>query len=100
MKKKRSLQNHRTRIHKNLFAAIGIQVIIRMTLYLDQAVFVSEMVGGGSHQTLIDSSTVAAAGARGIHETVNKFLMPSKICSFPFLLIINAITSSNDDAMP
>ncbi|XP_046437156.1 PDF receptor-like [Daphnia pulex] len=65
----RSLQNHRTRIHKNLFAAIGIQVIIRMTLYLDQAVFVSEMVGGGSHQTLIDSSTVAAAGARGIHET-------------------------------
>ncbi|EFX90264.1 putative PDF receptor variant 2 [Daphnia pulex] len=49
----RSLQNHRTRIHKNLFAAIGIQVIIRMTLYLDQAVFVSEMV----------------AAARGIHET-------------------------------
>ncbi len=70
-----------------------------MTLYLDQAVFVSEMVGGGSHQTLIDSSTVAAAGARGIHDTVNKFL-PSEICSFPFLLIIDAITSSNDDAMP
>ncbi|XP_059351983.1 PDF receptor-like [Daphnia carinata] len=64
----RSLQNHRTRIHKNLFAAIGIQVIIRMTLYMDQAVFVSGLQVGGGRQTLIDSSIVAL-GAGGIHET-------------------------------
>jgi len=34
----RSLQNHRTRIHRNLFAAIGIQVIVRLTLYMDQSI--------------------------------------------------------------
>ena len=32
------MQNHRTRIHKNLFVAIGIQMIVRLTLYMDQAV--------------------------------------------------------------
>jgi hypothetical protein len=70
---------------------------------LDQAVFFSELVGGGGgggHQTFVNSSTVAAVGARGIHETVNHFFLPFQICSFPFLLIINAITSSNDDAIP
>ncbi|CAO1380408.1 unnamed protein product [Diamesa hyperborea] len=34
----RSLRNNRTRIHKNLFVAIVIQVLIRLTLYIDQAV--------------------------------------------------------------
>ena len=34
----RSLRNSRTRIHKNLFVAMVIQVVIRLTLYIDQAV--------------------------------------------------------------
>lgn len=34
----RSLRNNRTRIHKNLFIAMVIQVVIRLTLYIDQAV--------------------------------------------------------------
>ncbi|CAB3365838.1 Hypothetical predicted protein [Cloeon dipterum] len=34
----RSLRNNRTRIHKNLFVAMAIQVVIRLTLYIDQAV--------------------------------------------------------------
>lgn len=34
----RSLRNSRTKIHKNLFVAMLIQVIIRLTLYLDQAI--------------------------------------------------------------
>lgn len=33
----RSLRNNRTRIHKNLFVAMVIQVVIRLTLYIDQA---------------------------------------------------------------
>ncbi|KAH8286756.1 hypothetical protein KR018_005131, partial [Drosophila ironensis] len=32
----RSLRNNRTKIHKNLFVAMVLQVIIRLTLYLDQ----------------------------------------------------------------
>lgn len=34
----RSLRNTRTKIHKNLFVAMIIQVIIRLTLYMDQAI--------------------------------------------------------------
>ncbi|GLH04197.1 PDF receptor [Gryllus bimaculatus] len=34
----RSLRNNRTRIHKHLFVAMVIQVVIRLTLYIDQAV--------------------------------------------------------------
>ncbi|XP_061397751.1 PDF receptor [Musca vetustissima] len=33
----RSLRNNRTKIHKNLFIAMGLQVIIRLSLYLEQA---------------------------------------------------------------
>uniref|UniRef100_A0A182NMM3 G-protein coupled receptors family 2 profile 2 domain-containing protein n=1 Tax=Anopheles dirus TaxID=7168 RepID=A0A182NMM3_9DIPT len=32
------LRNNRTRIHKNLFVAMVIQVVIRLTLYIDQAI--------------------------------------------------------------
>ncbi|EDW07698.2 PDF receptor isoform X2 [Drosophila mojavensis] len=32
----RSLRNNRTKIHKNLFIAMVLQVIVRLTLYLDQ----------------------------------------------------------------
>lgn len=34
----RSLRNNRTKIHKNLFIAMVLQVVIRLTLYLDQAI--------------------------------------------------------------
>ncbi|KDR09011.1 PDF receptor [Zootermopsis nevadensis] len=34
----RSLRNNRTRIHKNLFIAMVIQVVIRLILYIDQAI--------------------------------------------------------------
>ncbi|XP_037037209.1 PDF receptor isoform X2 [Bradysia coprophila] len=44
----RSLRNNRTRIHKNLFVAMVIQVIIRLTLYLDQALLRSQESGNGS----------------------------------------------------
>ncbi|XP_037935677.1 PDF receptor [Teleopsis dalmanni] len=33
----RSLRNNRTKIHKNLFIAMVLQVVVRLTLYLDQA---------------------------------------------------------------
>uniref|UniRef100_A0A1I8M711 Uncharacterized protein n=1 Tax=Musca domestica TaxID=7370 RepID=A0A1I8M711_MUSDO len=33
----RSLRNNRTKIHKNLFIAMGLQVVIRLSLYLEQA---------------------------------------------------------------
>lgn len=35
----RSLRNNRTRIHKNLFIAMVIQVLIRLTLYIDQVIY-------------------------------------------------------------
>ncbi|EZA55916.1 PDF receptor, partial [Ooceraea biroi] len=35
----RSLRNTRTRIHKNLFVAMVVQVLIRLTLYIDLAIF-------------------------------------------------------------
>nr|QKL20129.1 pigment-dispersing factor receptor [Euperipatoides rowelli] len=41
----RSLKNNRTRIHRHLFIAIMIQVIIRLTIYTDQEM---SGVGGGS----------------------------------------------------
>ncbi|XP_040175431.1 PDF receptor isoform X3 [Anopheles arabiensis] len=34
----RGLRNNRTRIHKNLFVAMVIQVVIRLTVYIDQAI--------------------------------------------------------------
>lgn len=68
LENKRSLQNHRTRIHKNLFAAIGIQVIIRMTLYMDQVVFESEQVAGITNGPTLNGSTDYPAS--GIHQTV------------------------------
>ncbi|KMQ86681.1 pdf receptor, partial [Lasius niger] len=34
----RSLRNTRTRIHKNLFVAMVVQVLIRLTLYIDIAI--------------------------------------------------------------
>ncbi|XP_049800306.1 PDF receptor-like [Schistocerca nitens] len=51
----RSLRNNRTRIHRNLFVAMVVQVVIRLTLYADQAVVRGGGGGGVQEQ--------AAAGA-------------------------------------
>lgn len=69
---KRSLQNHRTRIHKNLFAAIGIQVIIRLTLYMDQAVSTTAALTDVT--SLAGSSVDQLQNNNGIHTTVSKLL--------------------------
>lgn len=47
----RSLRNNRTRIHKNLFVAMVIQVIIRLTLYIDQAIIRSGSKGYGNESS-------------------------------------------------
>lgn len=52
----RSLRNNRTRIHKNLFVAMVIQVIIRLTLYLDQALIRSGPASGNGSFTGIDNT--------------------------------------------
>uniref|UniRef100_A0AAG5CPX5 G-protein coupled receptors family 2 profile 2 domain-containing protein n=1 Tax=Anopheles atroparvus TaxID=41427 RepID=A0AAG5CPX5_ANOAO len=52
----RGLRNNRTRIHKNLFVAMVIQVVIRLTLYIDQAIIRS----GGKNESYrqgIDNTT-------------------------------------------
>ncbi|XP_042234689.1 PDF receptor-like [Homarus americanus] len=41
----RSLKNNRTRIHRNLFVAMVIQVMIRLVLYIDQAIIRGHIVG-------------------------------------------------------
>ncbi|XP_046741752.1 PDF receptor [Diprion similis] len=41
----RSLRNTRTRIHKNLFVAMVMQVLIRLTLYIDQALLRTKTPG-------------------------------------------------------
>ncbi|CAL4125486.1 unnamed protein product, partial [Meganyctiphanes norvegica] len=47
----RSLKNNRTRIHRNLFVAMLIQVMIRLALYIDQAVIRGHIVDTvNSHQ--------------------------------------------------
>ncbi|XP_046989031.1 PDF receptor-like [Schistocerca americana] len=56
----RSLRNNRTRIHRNLFVAMVVQVVIRLTLYADQAV-VRGGGGGGvqeQHRQGIDNTPV------------------------------------------
>ena len=70
---KRSLQNHRTRIHKNLFAAIGIQVIIRLTLYMDQAVSTTAALTDVT--SLAGSSVDQLQNNNGIHTTVSKLFV-------------------------
>ncbi|GLV37741.1 Pigment-dispersing factor receptor [Carabus blaptoides fortunei] len=47
----RSLRNNRTRIHKNLFVAMLIQVLIRLILYIDQAVVKHLSNSPGIHNT-------------------------------------------------
>lgn len=78
----RSLQNHRTRIHKNLFAAIGIQVIVRLTLYMDQAI-----AGNGA-----SSGTAAAAAASSvITDDQQQLIAPSNDNANTTAAIINSI---------
>lgn len=52
----RSLRNNRTRIHKNLFIAMVIQVIIRLTLYLDQALIRRGQESGNDSVAGIDNT--------------------------------------------
>ena len=85
---KRSLQNHRTRIHKNLFVAIGIQIIVRLTLYTDQAVARVADDQQIINTALLDNSTTATSVTQqesiGIHTTVSattRFIMSSWKCS-------------------
>ncbi|XP_071451372.1 PDF receptor [Hetaerina americana] len=54
----RSLKNNRTRIHKNLFVAMVIQVVIRLTLYIDQAV-IRTGAGGEAAEAAAGASTAA-----------------------------------------
>ncbi|XP_073976675.1 pigment-dispersing factor receptor isoform X2 [Rhodnius prolixus] len=42
----RVLKNNRTKIHKNLFAAMVAQAVIRLTLYVDQAIIRARKVQG------------------------------------------------------
>lgn len=79
------MQNHRTRIHKNLFVAIGIQMIVRLTLYMDQAVGgdgnimatrvaddqqIINTVPLDSNSTTATTSIIQQVG-KGIHTTVS-----------------------------
>uniref|UniRef100_A0A182QRK9 G-protein coupled receptors family 2 profile 2 domain-containing protein n=1 Tax=Anopheles farauti TaxID=69004 RepID=A0A182QRK9_9DIPT len=52
------LRNNRTRIHKNLFVAMVIQVVIRLTLYIDQAIIRSggKKFGSESSRQGIDNT--------------------------------------------
>lgn len=60
----RSLRNNRTRIHKNLFVAMVIQVLIRLTLYIDQA-----LIRSGAELR-------ASSIRHGIDNTVNTTITP------------------------
>ncbi|XP_063596156.1 PDF receptor-like [Penaeus indicus] len=47
----RSLKNNRTRIHRNLFVAMVIQVMIRLVLYIDQAITRGNISGNENTNT-------------------------------------------------
>ncbi|ETN63454.1 calcitonin receptor [Anopheles darlingi] len=59
------LRNNRTRIHKNLFVAMVIQVVIRLTLYIDQAIIRSgvKKFGNESSRQGIDNTVSTRAGS-------------------------------------
>ncbi|XP_049771832.1 PDF receptor-like [Schistocerca cancellata] len=59
----RSLRNNRTRIHRNLFVAMVVQVVIRLTLYADQAVVRGG--GGGSVQEQAAAGAAPPGGGGG-----------------------------------
>ncbi|CAG7727867.1 unnamed protein product, partial [Allacma fusca] len=44
----RSLRNPRTRLHRHLFIAVIIQVVVRLTLYIDQFIVRSKQLGDKS----------------------------------------------------
>ncbi|XP_049771833.1 PDF receptor-like [Schistocerca cancellata] len=79
----RSLRNNRTRIHRNLFVAMVVQVVIRLTLYADQAV-----VRGGAVADPVLATSVgdAAAHRQGIDNT-------PVLCEASYVLLEYARTS-------
>lgn len=70
----RTLRNNRTRIHKNLFIAMVIQVVIRLIVYADQAV--TRNGSDGSSEPL----------KKGINNT-------PLLCEASFILLENARTA-------
>nr|AWT50663.1 neuropeptide receptor [Diaphorina citri] len=70
----RSLRNNRTRIHKNLFFAMIIQVLVRLALYIDQAI-------------ISNSSRVANLPRFGIENT-------QILCEASYVLLEYARTAS------
>lgn len=87
----RSLRNNRTRIHKNLFVAIVIQVLIRLTLYIDQVNMKCHLLTFPydrfivlfvqSNQAVLRSGGQDAneSSRHGIDNTVRKFMMRIKV---------------------
>lgn len=59
-----SLRNNRTKIHKNLFIAMVCQVIIRLTLYLDQAFRRGSQPATSNTSTAGIENTVCERGSR------------------------------------
>lgn len=59
----RTLRNNRTRIHKNLFIAMIIQVLIRLIVYLDQAITRKRGKFGHEHNTGIENTSFLCEGA-------------------------------------
>ncbi|XP_063696063.1 PDF receptor isoform X2 [Culicoides brevitarsis] len=56
----RTLRNNRTKIHKNLFIAMIVQVIIRLTKYIDQAILrnTNDLMGTDPHRNGISNTPI------------------------------------------
>ena len=69
------LRNNRTRIHKNLFVAMVIQVVIRLTVYIDQAIIRSGgKKGNESSRQGIDNTVSKYGSRRQLTLTLGKYL--------------------------
>ncbi|XP_058455071.1 PDF receptor isoform X2 [Malaya genurostris] len=78
----RSLSNNRTRIHKNLFVAMLIQVIIRLTLYIDQAI-----IRNGGKRYGNESSRHGIDNTPYLCEASYVFLEYARTCMFMWMFI-------------
>lgn len=78
----RSLKCHRTRIHKNLFCAMIIQVIIRLVLYVDQWVLRTDMQYG-----LIDGQLTFITKIPTLCKSIYSLLEYTKTVCFMWMFI-------------
>ncbi|XP_052826307.1 PDF receptor isoform X2 [Octopus bimaculoides] len=78
----RSLKCHRTRIHKNLFGAMIIQVVIRLLLYIDQ--FVSQQE---SQYLMVDGRLSVITSIPSLCKTVYSLLEYSKTVCFMWMFL-------------